>query len=103
MGTDLLDGFLRHHTNDPQDSEGTRRPMTIKLGLHMCGWGDRPVPDALVAARELGYDGVELAPAWLASRTLLPHSRESATMAGSSSSKTPARTRMRRRRHRACT
>jgi len=39
--------------------------MTIKLGLHMCGWGDRPVPDVLVAARELGYDGVELAPAWL--------------------------------------
>lgn len=39
--------------------------MSIKLGLHMCGWGDRPVPDLLVAARELGYDGVELAPAWL--------------------------------------
>jgi len=39
--------------------------MKIKLGLHMCGWGDRPVPDVLVAARELGYDGVELAPAWL--------------------------------------
>jgi len=39
--------------------------MTIKLGLHMCGWGDRPVLDVLVAARELGYDGVELAPAWL--------------------------------------
>ncbi len=33
--------------------------MSIKLGLHMCGWGDRPVPDVLVAARELGYDGVE--------------------------------------------
>ena len=31
----------------------------------MCGWGDRPVPDVLVAARELGYHGVELAPAWL--------------------------------------
>ena len=39
--------------------------MGIKLGLHMCGWGDRPVADVLVAARELGYDGVELAPAWL--------------------------------------
>ena len=35
--------------------------MSIKLGLHMCGWGDRPVPDVLVAARELGYDGLELA------------------------------------------
>ena len=39
--------------------------MTIPLGLHMCGWGDRPLPDLLIAARELGYDGVELAPAWL--------------------------------------
>ena len=39
--------------------------MGIKLGLHMCGWGDRPLPDVLLAARELGYDGVELAPAWL--------------------------------------
>ena len=44
--------------------------MTIKLGLHMCGWGDRPVPDVLVAARELGYDGVELAPAWLLGRDI---------------------------------
>ncbi len=39
--------------------------MSIKLGLHMCGWGDTPLPDVLVAARELGCDGVELAPAWL--------------------------------------
>ncbi|NOY81029.1 MAG: sugar phosphate isomerase/epimerase [Kiritimatiellaeota bacterium] len=39
--------------------------MRNKLGLHMCGWGDRPLPEVLVAARELGYDGVELAPAWL--------------------------------------
>ena len=39
--------------------------MSIKLGLHMCGWGHRPVPDVLLAAREIGYDGVELAPAWL--------------------------------------
>ncbi len=39
--------------------------MSIKLGLHMCGWGDRPAPDVLAAARALGYDGVELAPAWL--------------------------------------
>ncbi|MBT3380892.1 MAG: sugar phosphate isomerase/epimerase [Lentisphaerae bacterium] len=39
--------------------------MDMKLGLHTCGWGDRPVPGALVAARKLGYDGVELAPAWL--------------------------------------
>ena len=39
--------------------------MSIKLGLHMCGWGARPVPAVLVAARELCYDGVELARAWL--------------------------------------
>ena len=39
--------------------------MSIQVGLHMCGWGDHPLPDVLVAARELGYDGVELAPAWL--------------------------------------
>ena len=39
--------------------------MTIQLGLHMCGWGGRPVPDVFVAAREIGYDGVEMAPAWL--------------------------------------
>lgn len=39
--------------------------MSIKLGLHMCGWGGRPVSGVLSAARELGYHGVELAPAWL--------------------------------------
>ena len=39
--------------------------MSIQVGLHMCGWGDHPLPDVLVAARELGDDGVELAPAWL--------------------------------------
>ncbi|MBT7301442.1 MAG: sugar phosphate isomerase/epimerase [Victivallales bacterium] len=39
--------------------------MTIRLGLHMCGWGAQPLPDLLGAARQLGYDGVELAPAWL--------------------------------------
>lgn len=39
--------------------------MDIRIGLHSCGWGDRPLPDVLIAAHELGYDGVELAPAWL--------------------------------------
>jgi sugar phosphate isomerase/epimerase len=39
--------------------------MSIKLGLHMCGWVGRPVSDVLRAARELGYEGIELAPAWL--------------------------------------
>ncbi len=37
----------------------------MKIGLHMCGWGETPLPDLLVAARDLGYDGVELAPTWL--------------------------------------
>lgn len=36
-----------------------------KIALHMCGWGMRPLPDLLIAASKLGYDGVELAPAWL--------------------------------------
>ena len=31
----------------------------------MCGWGAKPLPDLLIAARTLGYDGVELAPLWL--------------------------------------
>ena len=39
--------------------------MIRKIGLHMCGWGERPLPDLLTAARELRYDGVELAPTWL--------------------------------------
>ncbi|MFQ6042602.1 MAG: sugar phosphate isomerase/epimerase family protein [Candidatus Poribacteria bacterium] len=39
--------------------------MIRKIGLHICGWGERPLPDLLIAARELGYDGVELAPTWL--------------------------------------
>ena len=39
--------------------------MNRKIGLHMCGWGARPLPDLLIAARELDYDGVELAPDWL--------------------------------------
>lgn len=39
--------------------------MAPKIGLHSCGWGERPLPDVLVAAGELGYEGVELAPAWL--------------------------------------
>jgi inosose dehydratase len=39
--------------------------MNTRIGLHTCGWGARPLPDLLIAARKLGYDGVELAPAWL--------------------------------------
>ena len=37
----------------------------VKIGLHMCGWGAKPLPDLLIAARTLSYDGVELAPVWL--------------------------------------
>lgn len=39
--------------------------MDRKIALHMCGWGVRPLPDLLIAARKLGYDGVELALDWL--------------------------------------
>lgn len=33
----------------------------MKIALHMCGWGTKPLPDLLIAANKLGYDGVELA------------------------------------------
>lgn len=39
--------------------------MSCKIGLHNCGWGEKPLPAMLIAARELGYDGVELALPWL--------------------------------------
>jgi hypothetical protein len=38
---------------------------TVKIGLHQAGWGTRPLRELFTAARELGYDGVELAPPWL--------------------------------------
>jgi inosose dehydratase len=37
----------------------------VKIGLHQAGWGTRPLRELFTAARELGYDGVELAPPWL--------------------------------------
>ncbi|MBI5397207.1 MAG: sugar phosphate isomerase/epimerase [Verrucomicrobia bacterium] len=39
--------------------------MNFKIGLHTCGWGERELPAMLAAARELGYDGVELPLPWL--------------------------------------
>ena len=45
--------------------------MSITLGLHMCDRGDRPVPDALVAAGELGLRTVILESRPKAGRKLL--------------------------------
>ncbi len=37
---------------------------SVKIGLHCAGWDSRPLGELFAAARELGYDGVELAPPW---------------------------------------
>ena len=38
---------------------------SVKIGLHQAGWDPRALRELFTAARELGYDGVELAPPWL--------------------------------------
>ncbi|MBM3890341.1 MAG: TIM barrel protein, partial [Verrucomicrobia bacterium] len=46
--------------------------MNFQIGLHTCGWGERELPAMLAAARELGYDGVELPLPWLENVYPLP-------------------------------
>ena len=50
------------------DDNAAAWARTVGIGLHQAGWGSRPLRELFVAARELGYDGVELAPPWLEKR-----------------------------------
>ena len=47
------------------DDKNAAWARTVKIGLHQAGWGARSLREFFTAARELGYDGVELAPPWL--------------------------------------
>ncbi len=47
------------------DGEAAAWARSVKIGLHQAGWDPRSLRELFTAARELGYDGVELAPPWL--------------------------------------
>ncbi len=47
------------------DVDAAAWARTVKIGLHQAGWDPRSLRELFTAARELGYDGVELAPPWL--------------------------------------
>ena len=47
------------------DDQAAAWARTVKIGLHQAGWDPRSLRELFTAARELGYDGVELAPPWL--------------------------------------
>jgi len=47
------------------DDNAAAWARSVKIGLHQAGWDPRTLRELFTAARELGYDGVELAPPWL--------------------------------------
>jgi len=69
MARGSLPGFLAMAANNVVAAKGGRtedkRRLSVRVGLQKAGWGDTPLTDFFAAARDLGYEGVELAPPWL--------------------------------------
>jgi inosose dehydratase len=66
MARSALPGLLAVGVEESLAAKGGQTGgFAVKIGLQKAGWGDTPLADFFAAARELGYQGVELAPPWL--------------------------------------
>lgn len=62
----VLPGLLAMGVDESRAAKGKQMGgLAAKIGLQKAGWGDTPLADFFAAARDLGYQGVELAPPWL--------------------------------------